>query len=159
MSHVYPRWEKSGKQKSWDKRSVDLITRAQHLQLALGLHLCIEPYRLQMPANVCLCFPFTSISQKKVYSTLFYLKTFKNHPEYSMAADLSHPSLGKLLGRSYVTLARHIVLQAPNFDPFIYPFIARKKNRLIKCNSLNAHALWDIATKPLLLRLSNFTWY
>lgn len=120
---------------------MNLTTRAQHLQLAWGLHLCIELYRLQMPANVCLCFLFTSISQKKVYSTLFYLKTFKNHTEYSMAADLSHPSLGKLLGRLYLTLARHIVLQSPNFDPFIYPFIAPKKNRLIKRNSLNAHAL------------------
>lgn len=159
MSHVYLWWEKSVKQKLWDKRSVDLITKAQHLQLAWGLHLCIELYRLQMTANVCLCFPFTSIPQKKIYSTLFYLKIFKNHTEYSMAADLSHPSLGKLLGRLYVTLARHIVLQSPNFDPFIYPFIAHKKNRLIKCNSLNAHALWDTTAKPLLLRLSNFTWY
>jgi len=94
-----------------------------------------------MPANVCLCFPSTSTSQKKVYSSLFYLKAFKNHPEYSMAADLIRPSLGKVLDRLYVTLARYIVLQSPKFDPFIYPFIALKKNRLIKCHSLNAQAL------------------
>lgn len=159
MSRIYPWWEKSGKQKSWDKKSGDHITRARHLQLALGLHLCIEPYRLQMPANVCLCFPSTSTSQKKVYSTLFFSKAFKNHPEYSITADLIHPSLGKVLGMLYVTLARYIVLQSPNFDLFVYPFIAPKKNRLIKCNSLNAQALWDTRTKPLLLRLSNFTWY
>ena len=79
--------------------------------------------------------------EKMVYSTLFYLKAFKNHPEYSMVADLTHPSLGKVLTMLYVTLARYVVLQSPNFDPFIYPFIALKKNRVIKCNSLNAQAL------------------
>lgn len=118
-----------------------LIIRAQNLPLAWGLRLCIELYKLQMPASVCLYFPYTSISQKKVYSTLFYLITFENHTKYSLAEDLSHPSLGKLLGRLYLTLARHVVLQSPNFDPFIYPFIAHKKNRLIKRNSLNAHAV------------------
>lgn len=38
-----------------------------------------------------------ALHKNKVYSTLFYLKAFKNHPEDSMTADLVHPSLGKVL--------------------------------------------------------------
>lgn len=61
-----------------------------------------------------------------------------------MAADLTHPSLGKVLNTLYATLARYVVLQSPNFDLFIYPFIALKKKQahkmqLIKCPSIVRH--------------------
>lgn len=115
-----------------------------HITRTGCLYLSIEPQRLQMHADVCLFFPIPC----------FIWRLLKNNT--SMAADLIHPFLWKVWDTLCVTLARYIVVQPPDFDLFMHPFITLQKNRLIKCNSLNAQALWDTTTKPLQFKAFKF---
>lgn len=109
-----PLMGKNGKQKSQDK-GVGTTSLEPATNNLLWDCICA------LNRTGCRCLPMSVSAsppppQKEIYSTLFLFTAFKNHPEYTIAADLIHPSLGKVLDKLYVTLARYIVVLSPNSD-------------------------------------------